>query len=194
MMGAGKAGNGGDAVLRPVPKRARDPLASGAIFRASPAALRSPMPQVLQSPQSKVVWSGVGGATQQPMETGGQQSNEGATGRFGHLSRRFDELYSKSPTPRVLLSRMGAQKPISALKAREVADNRRGRDATFVTPSPRAPAPKKPAPAAASVAEPNPGQAGSSSERGLRSSADRTTRDRASSVHILKSTLYSDYT
>ena len=190
-MGAGKAGNGGDAVLRPVPKRARDPLASGAIFRASPAALRSPMPQVLQSPQSKVVWSG---ATQEPTEAGGQQSAEGATGRFGHLSRRFDELYSKSPTPKVLLSRMGAQKPISALKAREVADNRRGRDATFVTPSPRAPAPKKPAPAAASVAEPNPGQAGSSSERGLRSSADRTTRDRASSVHILKSTLYSDYT
>lgn len=186
-MGAGKAGNGGDAVLRPVPKRARDPLATGAIFRASPAALRSPMPQVLQSPQSKVVWSGVSGATQETMEAGGQQSAEGATGRFGHLSRRFDELYSKSPMPRVLLSRMGAQKPIAALKAREEADNnRRGRDTTFVTPSPRAPAPKKPAPAAASVAEPNPGQAGSSSERGLRSFADRT---RASSVNILKSTL-----
>lgn len=180
-----EAGKGGDAVLRPVPKRARDPLATGAIFRASPAALRSPMPQVLQSPQSKVVWSGMGGATQEPMEAGGQQSSEGATGRFGHLSRRFDELYSNSPTPKVLLSRMSAKKPSAAPKAREVADNERGRDATFVTPSPRAPAPRKPAPAAASVAEPHAGQAGSSS-RGLRSSGDTTPQDRASSVHIQK--------
>jgi hypothetical protein len=151
-------------VLRPVPKRARDPLATGAIFRASPAALRSPMPRLLlASPKSRVIVSsaGVGAAEQLPAgDTGQQQQNAGGTGdlggRFGHLSSRFDELYSKSPTPKVLLHRMGmaqaqqlSSKPsahpaASASPAhRGVSDTRPGGAATFATPSPRPPAAKK---------------------------------------------------
>jgi len=168
-----------DALLRPVPKRARDPLATGAIFRASPAALRSPMPRVLQSPQSRVVASASGGVAQGVASPGsvaprGQPSAGGAAGRFGHLSSRFDELYSKSPMPKVLLGRKGAQ---------AAGAPGRGADATFVTPSPRAPAPKKPAPAAASGAGARPDPAGSPAERGLRTgSAARPLRDRASAA------------
>ena len=97
----------GDGVVRPVPKRARDPLATGAIFRASPAALRSPMPRLL-SPQSRVVSCAAEGAMHvQTSENEQQQGGVGTASRFGHLSSRFDELYTRSPTPKVLLSRMG---------------------------------------------------------------------------------------
>jgi len=139
-----------DVVLRPVPKRARDPLATGAIFRALPASLRSPLPRLL-SPQSRVLSSA---AEQQGHFAQPQQHSVGggSTGRFGHLASRFDELYSKSPTPKVLLSRQQAQQQASAEiphssalshARRRVAGAQLGGDAQFASPSPRAPASKK---------------------------------------------------
>eukprot|EP00961_Rhodomonas_salina_P057891 777902-Rhodomonas_salina.1 len=40
-------------VVRPVAQRLRDPVASGAIFKASPAALRSPMPRLFAREQKE---------------------------------------------------------------------------------------------------------------------------------------------
>ena len=158
MLGGSAHGGPDQGVVRPVPKRARDPLATGAIFRASPAALRSPMPRLL-SPQSRVVSSAADGPARAPASEGGQPHGVASTaGRFGHLSSRFDELYTRSPTPKVLLSRMGKPhaEPLagassshvalsSSLGPRGSAGTRAGSgDATFVTPSPRAPAAKRP--------------------------------------------------
>ena len=80
-------------MFKPVPKRARDPLATGAIFRASPAALRSPMPRLL-SPQSRVVSCAAEGAAHgQTSEGEPHHGGVGTAGRFGHLSNRFDDIY-----------------------------------------------------------------------------------------------------
>ena len=145
-------------MFKPVPKRARDPLATGAIFRASPAALRSPMPRLL-SPQSRVVSCAAEGAAHgQTSEGEPHHGGVGTAGRFGHLSNRFDDLYTRSPTPKVLLSRLGKSQaePLpatasssrvaiaSSLGLRGSVGARTGGDATFATPSPRAPAAKKP--------------------------------------------------
>ena len=175
-----------DIVLRPVPKRARDPLATGAIFRALPASLRSPLPRLL-SPQSRVLSSA---AKQQGHYAQPQQHSAGggSTGRFGHLASRFDELYSKSPTPKVLLSRQQAQQQASAEipyssalshARRRVAGAQSGGDAQFASPSPRAPASKKRAVATFQAADEHSEDQAVSSTR---QSAQSTKADTAAST------------
>ena len=84
---------------------------AGAIFQASPASLRSPMPRLLMSPQQRALPQQAAVLTSPQPQQGAVMMMSpqpqhgiaaGSVDRFGHLSQRFNDLYSKSPAPKVL--------------------------------------------------------------------------------------------
>ena len=102
----------GGEMVRPIAHKIRDPIATGAIFRASMDALRSPVPRLMnaQAAARRSVHfaepaSPAGAPQASPARVAGGGASP-ANDRFGAVSSRFDSLYFKSPTPKVLKGRV----------------------------------------------------------------------------------------